>query len=52
MAKVRPAGKRKAVSVGAEFQKYRGAIPCLFVIVGGMVGLFLLLYFSMKSAGR
>lgn len=52
MARVKLAGKRKPASVETEFQKYRGAIPCLFVIISVMALLFVVLYYSMQSAGR
>jgi hypothetical protein len=52
MAKIRAAGKRKAATPGAEFQKYSRAVPCLIVIIGIFAAVFAVLYFSMQSAGR
>ncbi len=49
MAKVRLAGKKTKQS---DFSKYSGALPCLLVVIGGMILVFLLFFASLKSASR
>ncbi len=44
MAKFKPAGGKKAPAKSA-----RSAIPCLVLIVLGIVGMCLLLFFSLQS---
>ena len=49
MAKLKPAGKKATPNV---FNKYRGALPCLIVVIGGMVLILMLFYASLQSAGK
>lgn len=50
MARIRPAGKRAGKT--NDFAKYRGALPCLIVVLGGMILVFMLFFASLKSASR
>jgi hypothetical protein len=47
MAKFRPPGSKKV----KEARSNRGFIPCLFLLIGGFLLIFLLFYSSLK-AGR
>jgi hypothetical protein len=45
MARFRPPGAKKKVPEKTS----RGLIPCLFVLVGGLVLIFVLFYLSLNS---
>ena len=50
MAKIRPAGKRSGNQ--NNLSKYQGALPCLIVVLGGMILVFMLFFASLKSASK
>jgi hypothetical protein len=50
MAKIKLAGKKSGKT--NDLSNYRGAIPCLIVVLGGMILVFLLLFASLQSANR
>ena len=47
MAKLKPAGQKKAKSSTAK--SIRGAVPCLVLIVAGIVLVCLMFYLSLQS---
>ncbi len=50
MAKIRLAGKRGGNK--NNLSKYQGALPCLIVVLGGMILVFMLFFASLKSASK
>jgi hypothetical protein len=49
MAKIKLAGKK---TNRKDYNNLRSALPCLIVVIGGMVLVFLLFFASLKSASR
>jgi hypothetical protein len=49
MAKIKLAGKKPKAN---DYSKFRGALPCLVVIIGGMILVFMLFFASLQSSSR
>ena len=47
MAKLKPAGKRKSSAPGAQLAR---GLPCLFIVIGGIVLVGTLFYLILKGS--